>query len=54
MNNTTFRLPVERLNLDAPIQFRLLCKAVFKLPEGVMMLVDDEYQLLCCSLTNRH
>ena len=46
MDKTTIKLTVERLNLDAPIQFRLLCKAVFKLPEGVMLFADDEYQLL--------
>ena len=46
MEKTTIRLTVERLNDDAPIQFRLLCKAVFKLPEGFALFADNEYQLL--------
>lgn len=46
MEKTDVQLTVERLNHDAPIQFRLLCKAVFKLPTGVVLFSDDEYQLL--------
>ncbi len=46
MEKTEIHLTVERLNLDAPLQFRLLCKAVFKLPAGVVLFSDDEYQLL--------
>ncbi|WP_029151776.1 HIRAN domain-containing protein [Methylovulum miyakonense] len=46
MENTTIKLTVERLNHDAPIQFRLLCKALFKLPPGFTLFGDDEYQLL--------
>lgn len=46
MEKTTIQLTVERVNLDAPIQFRLLCKAVFKLPEGFELFADDEYQSL--------
>jgi hypothetical protein len=46
MDKTTVRLTVERLNPDAPIQFRLLCKAVFTLPSGVSLFSDSEYQTL--------
>jgi hypothetical protein len=46
MEKTLVHLTVERLNSDAPIQFRLLCKAVFKLPAGVVLFSDDEYRLL--------
>jgi len=46
MEKSTVQLTVERLNPDAPIQFRLLCKAVFKSPAGVELFADDEYQLL--------
>lgn len=46
MEKTIVQLTVERLNHDAPIQFRLLCKAVFKLPAGIVLFADDEYQLL--------
>lgn len=46
MEKTAVHLTVERLNHDAPIQFRLLCKAVFKLPAGVVLFADDEYRLL--------
>lgn len=46
MEKSTVKLTVERLNHDAPIQFRLLCKAVFKLPEGVKLFASDEYQRL--------
>ena len=40
------RLEVEKINLDAPLQFRLLCKAVFSLPEGFGLYATDEHQLL--------
>jgi len=46
METTTVQLTVERLNQDAPIQFRLLCKAVFKLPAGIALFADNEYQIL--------
>jgi len=39
-------LIVERLNHDAPLQFRLLCKAVFKLPANVNIFQGGEYELL--------
>lgn len=40
------RLEVEKNNCDAPLQFRLLCKAVFTLPAGVDLYATDEHQLL--------
>lgn len=40
------RLEVEKVNQDAPSQFRLLCKAVFMLPEGFDLYATDEHQLL--------
>lgn len=40
------QLFVERLNLDAPLQFRLLCKAVFTLPVGFELFSGGEYQVL--------
>jgi hypothetical protein len=46
MEKATVQLTVERLNHEAPIQFRLLCKAVFKLPTGVVLFAGDEYQPL--------
>ncbi len=46
MEKTTVQLTVERLNHDAPIQFRLLCKAVFTLPAGLALFSDAEYQPL--------
>jgi hypothetical protein len=44
MDVTQVRLTVERLNLDAPKQFRLLCKAVFSLPNGVGLFADNDYK----------
>ena len=46
MKKTEVILTVERLNHDAPIQFRLLCKAVFKLPQGCNLFQNEEHQLL--------
>lgn len=46
INETDIQLIVERLNLDAPIQFRLLCKAVFTPPPNMALFTDDEYQPL--------
>jgi len=46
MEKTKVHLTVERLNQTAPIQFRLLCKAVFKLPQGFNLFQNEEYQLL--------
>lgn len=45
-SHTDIKLVVERLNHDAPLQFRLLCKAVFKLPENIDIFKGGEYQLL--------
>lgn len=42
MKNTKVALTVERLNPNAPIQFRLLCKAVFTLPHGYKLFEDEE------------
>ncbi|MGZ8173631.1 MULTISPECIES: HIRAN domain-containing protein [Methylobacter] len=46
MEKTVVRLTVERLNHDAPIQFRLLCKVAFELPQGLQLFAGDEYQRL--------
>ena len=43
LSKTDVHLTVERLNLDAPIQFRLLCRAVFTLPTGFGLFTGDEY-----------
>jgi hypothetical protein len=39
-----WRLTVARVNADAPIQFRLLCKLVFKLPEGVVFFAGEDFK----------
>jgi len=43
MEQTELQLTVERLNADAPIQFRLLCRAAFTLPLGFELFSGDEY-----------
>lgn len=43
---TTIRLIVERVNSDAPLHFRLLCRTNFFLPEGVDLFASEEYQPL--------
>jgi hypothetical protein len=43
MEKTSVQLTVERVNRDAPIQFRLLCRAVFTPPSGFEMFADDEH-----------
>ena len=40
---TNVDISVERLNLDAPIQYRLLCRATFILPVGLAYFAGDEY-----------
>ncbi len=40
---TPIRLTVEKANPDAPLQFRLLCKAVFVPPEGFEIYATDEH-----------
>ncbi len=46
LEETDVFLTVERLNHNAPIQFRLLCKAVFKFPQGRNLFENEECQLL--------
>lgn len=43
LTDTDVYLTVERLNMDAPIQFRLLCRAVFTLPAGIDLFIENEY-----------
>ncbi len=43
---TPIRLKVERANPDAPLQFRLLCKAVFVLPVGFELYATEEHRPL--------
>lgn len=43
-SDAPWRLIVARVNPDAPIQFRLLCKLVFKLPQGAGFFVGEEFQ----------
>jgi hypothetical protein len=46
LQETTINVAVERLNQDAPLQFRLLCKATFKLPIHFKVFTGGEYQVL--------
>ncbi|MEW8119840.1 MAG: hypothetical protein AB2792_21980, partial [Candidatus Thiodiazotropha sp.] len=39
-------LTVEKINPKAPLQFRLLCKAVFIPPKGFALYATDEHQPL--------
>lgn len=39
-----WHLTVARVNPDAPMQFRLLCRLVFKLPEGVEFFAREAFQ----------
>ncbi|VFM95217.1 MAG: HIRAN domain-containing protein [Candidatus Kentron sp. G] len=39
-------LTVEKVNPDAPLQFRLLCKTAFKQPEGFELYATQEHRLL--------
>ena len=43
---TPIRLTVGKANSDAPLQFRLLCKAVFMLPKGFELYATDEHRPL--------
>jgi len=43
-NGADWHLSVARVNPDAPIQFRLLCKLVFKTPEGIDFFAGEEFQ----------
>nr|VFK16120.1 MAG: HIRAN domain-containing protein [Candidatus Kentron sp. LPFa] len=41
-----FHLTVEKISLDAPLQFRLLCKAVFVSPRGCDLYATREHRPL--------
>jgi hypothetical protein len=43
LSNTHIEISVARLNLDAPVQFRLLCHAKFVLPAGISLFNGDDY-----------
>jgi hypothetical protein len=43
---TTIRLVVEKVNPEAPLHFRLLCRTIFYLPEGIDLFASEEYQPL--------
>lgn len=46
MDVAEVKLTVERANPDAPLQFRLLCKAVFMPPPGFELFASDAYKPL--------
>jgi len=46
LDNTTVNLSVAKLNHNAPLQFRLLCKAEFTMPTGIEVFASNEYQVL--------
>lgn len=46
MEATDVKLNVERVNQDAPIQFRLLCRAAFTPPFEFDMFADNDHQPL--------
>lgn len=46
MDIAEVRLTVERVNPEAPLQFRLLCKVVFTPPPGIDLFTTDAYQPL--------
>lgn len=46
MATTDLQLRVERLNKDAPVQFRLLCRAVFRPTPDVEIFANDEHSPL--------
>ena len=43
---TKIRLIVERVNLEAPLHFRLLCRVHFTLPEEFDLFSSGDYQPL--------
>ncbi|MCF6211878.1 MAG: hypothetical protein L3J88_10635 [Gammaproteobacteria bacterium] len=43
---TQIHLSVEKINPDAPVQFRLLCKAAFVPPEGFELYTTESHQPL--------
>lgn len=42
-NRTQIKVEVERINLDAPLQFKLLCKASFRCPDGFRLFDTTEH-----------
>lgn len=46
LKRTAINLSVARLNHDAPLQFRLLCKAEFNMPIDYNAFTGGEYQVL--------
>lgn len=44
--HAAIRLVVEKVNKDAPLQFRLLCKAAFVPPAGFDLYATDEHRLI--------
>lgn len=44
--HTPILLVIDKVNRDAPLQFRLLCKAVFTPPTGFDLYATDEHQLI--------
>lgn len=46
LGRTPVTLKVERANPDAPLQFRLLCKAVFTQPLGFELYSTEEHRVL--------
>ncbi|MGH6635178.1 MAG: HIRAN domain-containing protein [Gammaproteobacteria bacterium] len=46
MDVAEIKLMVERVNPEAPLQFRLLCKAVFMPPPSFDLFATDAYQPL--------
>jgi hypothetical protein len=44
LQRTPVDLSIEKVNDDAPLQFLLLCKAVFRLPEGRALYDADKHQ----------
>lgn len=45
--NNRFNISVSRVNHGAPAQFRLLCDAVSRWPEGFKAQDDDEHSTIC-------
>lgn len=50
MEKVSIQVTVERLNLDAPLQLRLLCRATFKVSTDSTLFAGEEYQLLATSM----
>ncbi|MGY6278130.1 HIRAN domain-containing protein [Methylomonas sp. MgM2] len=46
LSKVDIRLSVERVNIDAPIQYRLLCRAIFLHSAGIDLFASDEYLAL--------